>query len=196
MSKPILRSFPDKIETERLYIRPCLPGDGEVVHRAIVKSQANMRRWLPFAENDQTVEEVEAGVRESYAKFIKREDFRLHIYRKEDHEFIGSTGLHRIVWDVPKVEIGYWIHRDHSGNGYMTEAVKGLTTFAIEELKVNRVEIRCDELNLASRKIPEKLGFVLEGILRNDDLGEGRKELRNTCVYSVLPSDWTSSFID
>jgi RimJ/RimL family protein N-acetyltransferase len=190
MKKPTLLDFPEKIESNRLYIRPCLPGDGKIVHEAISRSRDELKIWLPFAKEDRTVEEVEDGIRQSYAEFIKRTDLRLHIFLKGTNEFVGSTGFHRINWDIPKVEIGYWLDTGYTQKGYMREAVQTLTTFAFDTLQVNRVEIRCDEENIVSRKIPEKLGFVLEGILRNDGVGITETKLRNTCVYATIPSDW------
>ncbi len=190
MNKPTLLNFPEKIESERLYIRPCLPGDGKIVHEAIVRSKEQLKMWLPFAKEERTVDEVEDGIRQSYAEFIKRTDFRLHIFLKETDELIGSTGFHRVDWEIPKVEIGYWLDTRHTRKGYMREVVQTLTTFAFDTLQVNRVEIRCDEKNIASRRIPEKLGYVLEGTLRNDDVSVSGPELRNTCIYAVIPSDW------
>jgi RimJ/RimL family protein N-acetyltransferase len=183
---PILKEFPDRIESERLYIRPCLPGDGKAVHEAIIHSKEELKQWLPFANHDSTEEEAEAEVRKSYAKFIERENFRLHIYRKEDDAFIGSTGLHRIDWDLPKFEIGYWIDTRYSKNGYITEAVEALTNFAFGFYGAKRVEIRCDPANVNSRRIPERLGFTLEGILRNSSIGADGKSVRDTCVYAKI----------
>ncbi|MCC5800323.1 GNAT family N-acetyltransferase [Rossellomorea vietnamensis] len=189
MTKVSLIEFPDRIETPRLYIRPCMPGDGSDVFRAIADSRSELKPWLPFSRKEQTLEEVEAGVRESFADFIKKSDIRLHIYLKETDEFIGSTGLHRIDWDVPKVEIGYWLNSRHTKKGYMVEAVKALTHFALHDLSCQRVEIRCDERNTASRRVPEKLGFLLEGTFRHDHLDENGTDARDTCVYSFVPED-------
>ncbi len=185
-----LIKFPETIETKRLLIRPCLPGDGRYVYKAIEKSRNELSPWLPFARKEQTIDEVEAGIRDSYGDFIKKTDIRLHIFSKETTEFVGSTGFHRINWDVPKVEIGYWLHSQHTRKGYMCEVVKALTTFAIKELSCQRVEIRCDERNIASRKVPERLGYVLEGVHRHDHVSEKQGDAGNTCIYSVIPSDW------
>ncbi|PLS15392.1 GNAT family N-acetyltransferase [Bacillus sp. M6-12] len=181
---PIIQSFPEKIESARLYIRPCLPGDGAAVHDALVHSRAELMEWLPFAQKESTLDEVEEGIRKSYAKFILREDFRLHIYRKSDDVFIGSTGLHRIDWDIPKFEIGYWIDSRYAIKGYVTEAVDALTGFAFDFYGANRVEIRCDSKNVRSKLVAERLGFDLEAVMRNDSRSADGKELRDTCVYA------------
>jgi ribosomal-protein-serine acetyltransferase len=183
---PILLDFPSQFETERLLLRLPLPGDGPKVHKAITESLNELKLWMPFAQTLQTEEEIEINIREAHLRFIKREDLRLQIFIKETGEFIGGTGLHRINWDVRKFEIGYWLHSNYWKNGYITEAVKGLIHFARTELEANRIEIRCDSNNTRSRTIPERLGFTLDGILMKDSLSVDQKEVRNTCIYSLV----------
>jgi RimJ/RimL family protein N-acetyltransferase len=182
--KPILREFPEEFTTDRLLIRKPLPGDGKAVYEAIQASLNELKPWMPWAHMNQTEQDVEANIRDSFAKFITREDLRLHLLDKVTGEFIGSSGLHRINWDIPKFEIGYWIDTRHSGKGYITEAAEAITSFAFTELHAKRVEIRCDSTNTRSRAIPEKLGFTLEGILKNDSLTVGTKKPRDTCVFA------------
>lgn len=68
----------------------------------------------------------------------------------------------------------------------MTEAVEKLADFGLNNIKFRRIEIRCESTNLKSRAIPEKLGFVFEGILRNDDLSADGSKLTDTCFYSII----------
>ncbi|WP_246942381.1 GNAT family N-acetyltransferase [Bacillus pinisoli] len=184
--KPILLDFPSEFTTERLLIRMPLPGDGKAVHHAIKNSRNELEPWLPFARNEQTEEQLEENIREAHAKFLLRKDLRFHVYHRETGEFIASTGLHRINWDVPKFEIGYWIDSRYSGKGYVTETVEGLTQFAFEKLGARRVEIRMDTRNIKSKAVPERLGFTLEGILRQDDLAVDGSGVRDTYVYSKI----------
>jgi len=182
--KPILIDFPEEFYTERLLIRKPMPGDGKALYQAMQASLNELKPWMPWAHREQTVDDVEANMREAHAKFLTREDLRLHIFHKETGEFIASSGLHRINWEVPKFEIGYWIDTRHSGNGYITEATEAITNFAFTCLNAKRVEIRCDSKNVKSRVIPEKLGFTLEGILKNDGISADTKELRDTCIFA------------
>ncbi|WP_251554475.1 GNAT family N-acetyltransferase [Neobacillus muris] len=182
--KPILIDFSEEIHSKRLLIRKPLPGDGKAVYPAMQASMKELKPWMPWAHRNQTEAEVEANMREAYIKFLSREDLRLHLFDKVTGEFIGASGLHRINWDVPKFEIGYWIDTRHSGKGYITEAVEAIHHFAFQELKARRIEIRCDPNNIKSRAIPERLGFTLEGILKNDSRSADGAELRDTCVYA------------
>lgn len=122
-------------------------------------------------------------------QFLNRESLRFLIFSKETDEFIGTCSLHNINWDIPKFEIGYWIDWidiRFSGKGFMTEAIQRLTNFAIQELNGRRIEIRCESSNTKSRKIPEKLGFELEGILRNEEFSADGKNLTDTCIYAKI----------
>ncbi|WML46523.1 GNAT family N-acetyltransferase [Neobacillus sp. PS3-40] len=182
--KPILLDFPAEFYTDRLVIRMPRPGDGKAVFNAIQVSINELKPWMSWAHKEQTEQDVEKNIREAYVKFLAREDLRHHIFLKESGEFIAASGLHRINWDVPKFEIGYWIDTRFCGNGYITEAVAGITHFAFHELKGKRVEIRCDSKNVKSRAIPEKLGFSLEGIFKNDGMSADGKEVRDTRIYA------------
>ncbi|MBA2173781.1 GNAT family N-acetyltransferase [Halobacillus locisalis] len=186
---PITKNIRTSLETERCLLRAPQSGDGEQINKAIKRSLAELSPWLAFARQHPSVEDTETNTRQAASKFITRENLRYLIFSKETGAFIGSTGFHEIDWSVPKLEIGYWIDTKHSGNGYMLEAVEALTTFAFEELDMVRIEIQCESENVRSRAIPEKLGFQMEGIMRNDDRSVDGKRLTDTCIYSKVKVD-------
>lgn len=186
----ILLDVPSELETARLILRaPYYSGDGEAVNKAIEDSIHELRKWLPFAQEVPTLEETEISLREAHIKFLERENFRFLIFHKDSQEFIGTASLQSIDWEVEKCEIGYWINTKFGGNGYITEAVKALIKYGINELGFHRLEIRCESANLSSRAIPEKLGLKLEGILVNEDLSADGKTLTDTCIYAVTQKD-------
>lgn len=189
---PILLDFPDHFETERLLIRAPRPGDGATIHAAVSESHEELRRWMPWARVLQTLDETELVARRSAARFILREDLHLLLFRKSDGVFVGSSGLHRIDWDIPKFEIGYWVRTSLSRQGYITEAVNGITKFAFETLNAKRVEIRCDALNERSAAVAKRAGYVLDGRLRHDDYAMDGA-LRDTLVFSKLREEYFGS---
>lgn len=188
---PILLDFPQSFETERLLIRLPLPGDGEQVYEAMQESLDRLKPWLPWAQSLPSLDELEASVRVAHCRFLERSDLRFHIFEKDTNRFVGSSGLHEIDWTLPKFEIGYWCRTQCMGKGYITEAVRGLTVLAFEILKAKRVEIRCDIRNVRSRKVAERLGYKLEGVLRNYCLAVDGK-IEDTCVYALVPEDFQS----
>ncbi|GGA78035.1 GNAT family N-acetyltransferase [Ornithinibacillus halotolerans] len=183
---PILIDFPSEFETERLVIRMPMPGDGEVVYESKQVSKKELLPWMAWAHRDGTLEEEEINIREAHINFLTRQDLRLLVFDKETGVLVANSGLHRIDWKSRKFEIGYWVDSRHSGKGYITEAVQGITNFAFHELQANRVEIRCDANNLKSRAVAERVGYDLEGILRKDSYDVYGKELRDTCLYALV----------
>ena len=187
--KPILRDFPYSFETERLTIRGPLPGDGAELHTAVVESQAELKPWMPWAVNLPTAEEYEERVREGQLKFLAREDLWLMLLLRGTRTIIGGSGLHRMNWDVPRFEIGYWVRALYARQGYITEAVAGITAFAFDVLDAKRVEIRCDARNERSVAVAQRLGFIHEGTLRCEDRHHLTGELRDTMVFSQVRRD-------
>lgn len=187
-AEPIMLDVPSEMETERLLMRCPRSGDGVRINVAVRASATEVGRWMPWAVPTPEPAATEKWCREAAAKFLAREQFHFTLNLKDDDTFIGNCGIHRIVWDVPLVEIGYWLATSHCGRGYMTEAVAQLVCFAFERLEANRIEIRCDAQNDRSARVAERLGFALDGVLRCDARGV-EKELRNTRIYSKVRAD-------
>lgn len=182
---PIMYSIPEHFESKRLLIRAPLWNDGIKVNEAVKESIEELRPWMPWAKSIPTVEESEISIRRSHLQFLERSDLRLLLILKGTDELVGSSGLHRIDWQSRKFEIGYWVRTSYAKQGYITEAVEAISNFAINELQANRIEIRCDDRNKRSAKIAERLGFSLEGILRNEKC-DVDGSLRNTMIFSKV----------
>ena len=74
------------------------------------------------------------------------------------------------------------------GRGIVTKACRTLVTYAFEQYTLNKVEIHCATGNTRSRAIPEKLGFVQEGIIRQAEwLNDHYVDM---VVYGMLASEW------
>jgi RimJ/RimL family protein N-acetyltransferase len=183
--EPILLSFPDNFESERLLIRSALWGDGAAVNEAVQESLDELRPWMPWARIIPTPEQSEASIRRSRLEFLERKDLRLLLFKKDSGELVGSSGLHRIDWQTRKFEIGYWIRTSCSKQGYITEAVNAITDFAVQQLQANRIEIRCDSRNTQSARIAERSGYTLEGILRSDKC-DVDGQLRDTMIFAKV----------
>lgn len=188
--KPILRDFPEEFETERLTIRAPRPGDGAEMSRALHDSWAELQAWMPWAQGSPPAEaDSEARLREGRARFLTREDLWLLLFLKGTSTLVGSSGLHRINWSVPRFEIGYWARTSYAGKGYITEAVRGIASFAFDVLGARRVEIRCDSRNGRSAAVARRCGFAHEATLRQEDRHHQTGALRDTLIFARLAPD-------
>jgi len=183
---PSLIELPMPILTPRLLIRPPQPGDGPAFHAVINASKEHLKRFLPWAEWHRSVEESENTARLQYTKFLNRTDIVLGIFDKDTQTLLGGSGLHRIDWNIPKFEIGYWVSKDAEGRGIVSEAVNAITRYAFKQLQAKRLEIRYETDNLRSRALAERLGFHLDGCLRRDRFKSDGQELTDTWIHSRI----------
>ena len=159
--------------------------DAQGIIAAVTESLPELRPWMPWAKETPTLDVQIARLRHMMAQWITREELVLHAYLKGTPTLVMSSGLHRIDWQSGKFETGYWVWTKYAGQGYVTEAVHGVTAFAFKQLHANRLEIRCDAQNIRSAAVAKRCGFLLEGILRHDSLGVGG-ELRSTMIFSKI----------
>lgn len=165
--KPILRNFPDYLETERLIIRAPRPGDGAAGNEAIRESEQALKPWMLWVTPLPAPEDTEEVYRRMAAQWLTRESLPMILIRKADGLFVGGSGLMCRDWSVPFFEIGYWVRTRLQGQGYITEAVRAQTRFALDVLGARRIEIRMDARNGRSKAVAERAGYTLEGRLRH-----------------------------
>ena len=190
MLDPTLLNLPSSIGTPRLTLRPPRTGDGPALHQALSESLPELRRFLaslPWVAAEQTLESAEMFCRNGEANFVSRKDLPFLVFEKRAGNLVASAGLHRTAWQTPKSEVGYWCRTSATGNGFVTEAVIALSEYAFQHIRAVRVELITDEENVASCRVAERAGFVLEGVLRNERRAPDAS-LRNTCVYARFPN--------
>ena len=162
--------------------------DAQEIVDAVSESLPELRPWMPWAKDPVTLEFQIARLRQVMAQWITREELGLHAYLKGTSTLVLSSGLHRIDWRSGKFETGYWVRTKYMGQGFVTEAVNGITDFAFKYLHANRVEIRCDAQNIRSAAVAKRCGFLLEGILRHNSL-DVDGQLRSTMIFSKLSAN-------
>lgn len=107
--------------------------------------------------------------------------------------FIGSIGFVHFDRTARKTEIGYWIAADAEGKGIISRATRSLIDWAIRSENMNRIEIRCSTENIRSAAVPRRLGFTLEGRLRQSEFRHGR--LVDFYVFGLLADEWRAQQI-
>ena len=179
----------EELRGKRVILRPYHESDAQALQEAVAESRDHLRPWMPFADEHQTVEESRDWIIRQIAGWLIRDSMNVGIWDGATGRYLGGTGFHIHDWDTGYFEIGYWIRASAEGHGYVTEAVRLLTDYAFATLKAHRLEIRCDEQNLRSAAVPRRLGYVEEGLLRNNTTTPAGN-LRNTLVFSLVTGEW------
>ena len=173
----------------RVVVRPYRLEDADALFAAVAESRQHIWPWMPWGDQHQTVDDSRDFILRTQAKWLLREDMTVGFFEASSERYLGGSGLHPRGWDVPAFEIGYWIRASAEGHGYVAETVRLLTDFAFESLGAQRVMIRCDARNTRSAAVAERLGFVREAHLRNEVRTHTDSALRDTLIFSLIPSD-------
>jgi RimJ/RimL family protein N-acetyltransferase len=181
----LLLDIPEVVKTPRLTLEATRAGRGAQIGLAVNESYAQLKRWMPWASEPQTAEDSEAHCRTMQARWHAREEIDFCFVRQADGMLVGKGGLHSIDWAVPRFEIGYWVRSSCTGQGFATEATAALAGMARTALGAVRLEIRSDARNAASRRVAEKCGFELEGVLRRSRR-DVTGELADSCMYAKV----------
>ena len=182
-------TFPTRIVTDRLLLRCWQPEDAPRLKAAVDANLAHLQRWMPWAMAEPSpLEVVTARLEKFAANFHAGTDWVYGIFTPDGQRVLGGTGFH--PRQAPGVlEIGYWIDQDHTRRGLATEASRALTTIAFSEPTTMVVEIRCDQNNSVSARVPARLGFTLREVLVNEGLTPAGAP-RDTMVWEMRRSDW------
>jgi ribosomal-protein-serine acetyltransferase len=155
-----MAQLPEVVVTPRLTLRVWRLDDAPALTTAVVASAEHLSPWMGWASAESTVVHNQEFIALRRAEWEKGGEAVYGIFAGD--EVVGGTGLHRRRGEGI-LEIGYWIHVDHVGRGYASEASIALTDAAFTVEGVTRVEIHHDRANLRSRAVPARLGFTFEG---------------------------------
>lgn len=102
-------------------------------------------------------------------------------------EIAGSIGItFNDLNDVyaKAAELGYWLGEKYWGRGIMNRAVREICDYTFENFDIVRIIAEPYAYNLASRKVLEKAGFELEGIMRKSVFKNGK--IYDSCMYAMI----------
>ncbi len=149
---------------------------------AIITSRKQLLPWLSWAHFYQTFDEMPKFIDGQIESFDKGEKFGYDII--VDGKFAGAIDLHNISEDNHSCEIGYWLNEKYTGKGIMSRCAAKITEYAFNEIDMHRVVIEAAAANKASCAVAERIGFTLEGTLRDHELLDGK--YYDTNIYAKL----------
>ena len=172
LSRADLRAHP--IETERLLLMPIDPVDGAELWLAVNGSRASLQRWLPWVQFHTDPESSTRFAEACAADWDQGRALRFVVRERAHRTLVGVVGLEACVHLHRSCELGYWLRRDATHRGLMTEAARGTLDFAFKHLGVHRVRVAAATDNSASLSVIGRLGFRFEGISRQAEWCDGR----------------------
>jgi ribosomal-protein-serine acetyltransferase len=170
---------------ERTEIRLLHAQDADALYDLTVHNREHLSRWMTWSDGVIDASDTYAYLRSAEKEAYEHTAFKAGIWR--DGHLIGAIDLHDVDWRNGCARIGYWLTRDQTGQGIMSRAVHLMVEYAFDALDLHRLEIHVATENHASRRIPERLGFTLEGVLR--EVQRMRGTYLDHALYAIIRPD-------
>jgi len=175
--------------SENITLRVLKIIDAKKLYTLVDRNRKYLREWLPWLDLNTTVEHSETFIKGVIQQPSKDKSSQCGVFYNKTP--VGMCGYHPINIVNNSVAIGYWISKDMTGKGIITQCTKYFISHAFEILNLNKVCIPVAENNLKSRAVCERLGLFNEGLEREAEILYGKYV--NHIRYSILRSEWRNT---
>jgi len=103
-------------------------------------------------------------------------------------EYIGGCGINNIDWKNSVASVGIFLGKPHWNKGYGTDAMSILVRFIFNEMNINKIKLSVYSFNKRAIRAYEKVGFKIEGVLREELYREGK--YHDVYVMGILKNEW------
>lgn len=157
--------------------------DAEGLFALIDSNRDHLGRWLPTLVAVQTIDQERGWLQDR----IDGQGAEKPLLIVVDQQIVGVIGA-EIQEQNSAAQVGYWLAEGQQGRGITTRSCAAMVDELLRAQGMNRVVIRASVDNTRSRAIPERLGFIHEGVERQAvKLPNGYVDM---AVYSMLASEW------
>ena len=184
MKEELFRNYRE-LQSERLLLREITARDVSDIFE--IYSDLEVMLYFDDRFAFQDLSEAEQMISGYQNEIRDQNGMRWGIVLKESGKLIGTCGFHAISDYHKRIETGYDLNRHYWGKGFMSEALSLIIDHAYTVSDVNRIEAFVETPNTASRALLEKLGFKLEGLLREHEMCRGN--LIDIQILSLLRKD-------
>jgi len=180
-------TVPDKVpalEAGDLVLREITPDDAGDWHAYLSDPQVYEYTSTPVM----SVAEVSELIQWFADGFRKKKRIRWALAEPDHGTMIGDLGYNEFWPHDRRAEIGYSLAPDHWRRGLMTKALGTIISYGFAELGLNKIEATTNVQNERSAALLRRLGFQLEGTLREHRNRRG--VVGDARFFGLLQREW------
>ena len=168
-------------------LRSYTADDAAELFDVINSSRQHLHTWLDWVDKTTKEEHSLQFILQSLHYQHTQEELALGIFYH--NRLIGGIGMHQ--WDqaTKKAHAGYWISKEYQGRGIMNKCMTKFIAFLFDKIGLNKIELHFVPGNKRSAKLAERLGFKIEGIIRQSIMRNGMPE--DVVIAGLLKSENT-----
>ena len=171
---------------ENLLLRSFQPDDALALFKAVDESRTHLRPWLRWVDATTKLEHIQQFIQRTQVQLNNQEALELGIVY--NRKIIGGIGMHEWNHYLKKAQIGYWVSRDFEGKGIIHRSLTYFIDFLFAKPGLNKIEIQFMPANTRSASVAERLGFTIEGVIRQSYFMNGK--LEDLVITGLLKSEW------
>ena len=175
-----------ELHTERLRIRDFVADDFDDIYA--FESDPDVVKYVAYGPYTPDECRRDLTWHIEHQSILPRRYFHFALALPTEKRVIGWCGVQFERDDRHEAEIGYAMHPDFHGYGYITEAAQAVLAYSFTELSVHRVFAECAPENTASVAVLQRLNMRQEGRLRENRYFKGRRW--DTLIFGVLRHEW------
>ena len=165
-----------------LEVKMLMPFNASELFSLVDNNRDQLSQWLPFGPKIKEVKDAESYIRSRLRLCSEEDSIKCGIWL--DKKLVGLIGINGVDRDSLKCEIGYWLNSEYEGQGIMTKVLQNLIKHIFEKLQFNRIEIWTSSSNNKSSNLAKKLGFVVEGTLKQRE--KLNNQLLDMEIYALI----------
>ena len=171
---------------KEIEIRPVEMDDYTDVYNIIEKNRERLVMYFPKTSRSiKDIETTKKFIKQKIKQAWQKEQFCFVTSMKSSARIIGMIMIKNIDWTIPKAELAYFIDKDFEGMGITSNAVQSVVEFCFERLEMEKLYIKFNPENAASKKVAIKNGFEKEGFLKRE-FRTGQGQLTDVERYGLL----------
>jgi N-acetyltransferase len=184
------------LETPRVLLRLLAPEDFKQLS-ALTKDKSI---WTWFTKDLSDDHALKEWIAEALHERTMEKRMPFTVIDKDGYNICGSTSYGNISFHDRRLEIGWsWLGTEFIGTGVNRHAKFALLCYAFEVMKMERVEVKTDNLNERAKAALLKVGMIPEGVLRSHmQMHSDRR--RDSIYFSIIKDEWPqrkeSFFVD
>jgi RimJ/RimL family protein N-acetyltransferase len=185
MTDPLTVPSTPHLRGERVWLRRLEERDLEAYVAGV--NDLEVGGWAGY-RGPTTVEAARAWLAKVQQRDAANEQYTFTVCELGSDGFVGTAWLKEVNWVDRNAELAIFMDRAHQGSGWGSDAQRALLDWAFGGLGLARVYLFTDAFNARAIRSYEKVGFTLEGTLRQNR--QYRGELTDTLIMAILRADW------
>ena len=178
-----------KIEIDNeIYLELAHPSHAKEAFEIVDRNRALFGQWFLWVEHTKSVEDSRKFLESTLKEYANQESLTCMVFY--ENQLVGDVSLFDIGkgYGIRGGEIGYWLDAKAQGKGIIHRAVQKMIEIGFKQYELDKIYIRCDLPNVASAKVPKRLGFTLEG--RSRACSKVNGVLMDMDMYGILRDEF------